>query len=176
MNESLDTAIALSVQCREESLNLLPEGAEALCKDIADNVSLPAYNFLFNPDPTSRKTVSEALWSELDKYDKILSSQPYLLGDEISLPDCLLWATLIRYDNVYARQFGLKGKSIKEDYPHLAQFAERIWKLPSKRGDTTLGEDASMEEIIRMYWQSRNIAPKAGNDPTAPQPEVLPVF
>ena len=48
--------------------------------------------------------------------------------------------------------------------------------MKSKKGDTTLGDDASMDEIIRMYWESGNLAPKAGNDPKAAAPEVLPVF
>ena len=98
------------------------------------------------------------------------------MGDQLSLPDCILWATIVRFDNVYARQFGLKGKTIKNDYPNLARFAERLWNQKSKKGDTTLGEDANLKEAIRLYWQSGNLAPHAGNDPDAPVPDQVPVF
>jgi putative glutathione S-transferase len=173
--ESLESSFALATQCSDDTVNLLPDGAEALAQDLDSNVTNAIYKFLFIPT-IHKQNVAEALWAEFDKYDKLLESQPYLLGDKLSFPDCILWATVIRFDNVYARQFGLKGKTIRQDYPNLAKFAERVWKVPSKRGDTTLGEDANLPEVTRLYWQSSHLAAQAGNDPTSPPPEILPVF
>ena len=175
-NESLDLALGLAAQCKSDDLNLMQEGTEHLAKDISSKVSVAVYKFLFNPDKDAKQKIADELWSEFEKYNQLLDKQPFVCGDKLSIADLVLWASVIRFDNVYARQFGLKGKTILKDYPSLSKFAARVWKMKSKKGDTTLGDDASMDEIIRMYWESGNLAPKAGNDPKAAAPEVLPVF
>eukprot|EP00797_Seminavis_robusta_P014638 Sro2202_g318910.2 (262) ;mRNA; r:11270-12055 len=178
-NESMDLAISLikTTQDDKSALDLLPEGAEALARDLSDKVTTAVYKYLFNPDPTAKQEVKKDLWAQFDHYEDLLGKQDHLMGSTLSLPDLVLWATLIRYDNVYARQFGIEGKSLHKDYPNLKRFARRIWNMPSKsKSGITLGEDANLPEIIRTYWQSGNLAPKAGNDPTSPPPETLPVL
>ena len=171
---------------------MLPKGAEILAKDISDNVTSAVYKYMFaSTDPGKRKVVTNQLWLEFDKYEELLTKQNYILGDTITFPDLVFWPSLIRYDNVYARQFGIKGKSIKEDYPNLKKYIERIWNIqtvaarattntdPSTKTTTsqttTLGGDANLNEIIRTYWQS-TISRAAGSDPKSPPPKSIPIF
>jgi glutathionyl-hydroquinone reductase len=173
-NESIDIAIALS------GSSLLPHGAKALARDLADKITLLPYKYVLANDPTQKEAIAVQLWTLFDKYEALLGTQPYIMGNRITLPDCILWISLIRYDNVYARMFGgvLDTKIITRDYPNLAKFVKRIWNTPCSKDVTrTLGDDVDMPEVVRLYWQSYQIAPLAGHDPSSPPPEtLLPVF
>lgn len=182
-NESLELAVLLAKT--SDTPSLLPEGAEPLAKDISDNLSNAVYKFLFASTPEAEEEIQTSLHHQFDHYEALLQEQPYLMGDQIALPDCVLWPTLIRYDNVYARQFGIPGQTVKLHYPALTEYIQRIWELPCHSGSsdgtaaistTTLGQDANLPEAVRMYWQSETISPKAGNDPKAPVPPLLSLF
>jgi glutathionyl-hydroquinone reductase len=173
-NESIDIAIALS------SSSLLPPGAKDLAKDLAKEITLLPYKYVLATDSSQKEVIASQLWTLFDKYEALLGSQSYILGDKITLPDCILWISLIRYDNIYARMFGgvLSTKTITREYPNLANFVQRIWNRPcAKNATRTLGDDVEMSEVVRLYWQSHHIAPLAGHDPSSPPPEtLLPVF
>ena len=161
----------------ENSTKLLPPGAEELAKELSQSVTMLPYKFLMSG---KKPELGDQLWAELSKYEQQFAEkkQPFLMGDHISVPDCILWATLLRYDNIYARQFGLNdGKTIKDNFPNLTAYAARIWNTPSKLSSGgTLGEEARLPEIIRMYWQSEDISPLAGNDSKSDVPETVSLF
>lgn len=141
-HESLEAAIALARQCKTDDLDLLPPGTIELATDISDKVTIALYKILFNPDATAKAAIASDLWAEFENYNKLLSTQPLLMGEKLSLPDCVLWATVIRYDDMYARQFGIQGRSILTDYPHLAAFAKRMWNIPTKSDPSkTIGDE-----------------------------------
>jgi glutathionyl-hydroquinone reductase len=167
-NESLDVCVALAQQ---HAPTLLPDGAEALAKEVGTITMLP-YLYLIKGKPME---LAQQFWRELDQYEKRLAQNPYLMGDTLTLPDCILWITMIQMDNIYTRQFGLPEKTIQGDYPNLRDFVERIWNLPSSSG-STVGEDANLPEIIRMSWNSEAMAPLAGNDPTSEPPPMISLF
>lgn len=179
-NASLELAVLLAKT--EESQSLLPEGAEKLAKEIDSGVTNPVYKFLFASTREAKEEIRTQLLLQLDRYEALLRDQPYVMGEKITLPDVVLWPSLIRYDNVYARQFGMTGRTIKEHYPSLTRYIQRIWELPC--GDSSIedcnsssiGRDANLPEAVRSYWQSEPISQHALNDPTAPIPPVLALF
>lgn len=147
-----------------------------MARELSDKVSLSVHRFLFASDPSAKQKLQSKLHAELDKYEKVLNNQCYLLGDQISLADCVLWPTLIRMDNSYSRQFGLEGKSIRKDCPNLHHYIQRIGSIYARMSGRKLSVDANLPEVIRMYWESSVLAPKTGNDPKSPVPETIPVF
>ncbi|CAB9506511.1 Glutathione S-transferase [Seminavis robusta] len=174
-NESLDIAVAMAQS--DNSKTLLPEGATDLAQELANITMLP-YKYLMTKDATQKQDIVDQLEATLDKYESLLGTQPYLLGEHISLPDCILWITLIRFDNVYGRIFGIlsSSKTIQSDYPNLTKYVERIWKTPSQSSKTTLGDEIDMPELVRLYWVSPTIGALCSHDQSLPPPPVLDLF
>eukprot|EP00927_Polykrikos_kofoidii_P059789 TRINITY_DN5491_c0_g1_i6.p1 TRINITY_DN5491_c0_g1~~TRINITY_DN5491_c0_g1_i6.p1 ORF type:complete len:289 (+),score=24.31 TRINITY_DN5491_c0_g1_i6:66-869(+) len=151
---------------------LVPEGAEAFASEISNMLVTAPYRFLNATSGDEKDQAREAMFAQLERFDAMLATSPFAMGDQLTLPDIVLWPALIRYDNVYARQFGLTGKSIQFDFLNLHRYIQRVASYPTPSG-STLGADANLPDIVRLYWQSENLSPKAGNDPTAPVPEVI---
>lgn len=173
-NESLELAAMLAKT--EESKSMIPEGAETLAREISDGVTSQVYKFILVPEPAAKEEVRRQLFLQLDHYEALLEKQTYVMGDQITLPDVVLWPSLIRYDNIYARQFGIVGRTVRQNYPALTRYIQRIWELPIRDGSSSVGQDVNLPEAVRMYWQSEVLSVPAGNDPSAPVPPVLSLF
>ena len=65
----------------------------------------------------------------LDILNMILSTSPYLNGNELTKSDLLLFPTIVRFDVGYACAFHLNLRSIKNSYPFITNWAIRIYNL-----------------------------------------------
>jgi putative glutathione S-transferase len=70
----------------------------------------------------------ESVFGTLDQLDTRLSDQTFLMDEAITLADLRLFATLVRFDTVYATHFRCTRKRIV-DYPSLWRFARRIYQM-----------------------------------------------
>lgn len=83
------------------------------------------FGFLFSPDTTDemKRTVVEQLGKKLDYIDQRLGSGPFLMGEELTLPDPYLFVIT-----------GWTDKMIGLDrWPNLKAFRERMRQRPSVR-------------------------------------------
>ena len=69
------------------------------------------------------------LFTTLDRLNDLLTTQPYLCGDALTLADIRLFTTLIRFDLVYHNLFKCNRRQIR-DYPHLLGYLKTIYQLP----------------------------------------------
>ena len=88
-----------------------------------------------------------ALFGTLDRLERRLANQRYLLGDKITEADVRLWVTLARFDAVYYSHFKCNLRRIS-DYPNLWGYARDLYALPAFR-DTT-----KFDQIKRHYYMT----------------------
>ncbi|MCI1985024.1 MAG: glutathione S-transferase C-terminal domain-containing protein [Lactobacillus sp.] len=75
------------------------------------------------------------VFAELAKLDERLADQPFLLGEQLTLADATLFATLVRFDAGYVPVFHT-NKYLLTDYKHLWRYARRLFALPAFGGTT----------------------------------------
>ncbi len=69
------------------------------------------------------------LFDTLDRIDRLLATQSYLCGNQLTLADVRLFTTLIRFDLVYYTLFKCNRRRIL-DYPHLRVYLRDFYQLP----------------------------------------------
>jgi len=70
------------------------------------------------------------VFAALDKLEKRLSNQKYLLGDRITEADWRLLPTLVRFDIGYFSAFKCNLRALR-DYPHLSRYLQDVVNLPN---------------------------------------------
>lgn len=68
------------------------------------------------------------LFEALDRVDEILSTNRYLMGDQLTEPDWRLFVTLIRFDSVYFSLFKANRKRI-EEYSNISGYLRELYQL-----------------------------------------------
>ena len=79
--------------------------------------------------------------------EKQLSDRPFLLGDRISEPDLVLFASLLRYDAIYLPLFKCTGQRI-EDSAVLTAYIKRMFEIPG------VSETFDLELTMTHYYVS----------------------
>ena len=93
------------------------------------------------------------LFAALDALEARLSSQRYLLGDELTEADWRLFPTLIRFDAVYHGHFKTNRKRL-EDYPALSSYVRDLYQQPG------VAETVDFDHIkVHYYVSQRSINP-----------------
>lgn len=93
------------------------------------------------------------LFNALDELEERLSSQRYLLGDELTEADWRLFPTLIRFDAVYHGHFKTNRNRL-EDYPVLSSYVRDLYQQPG------VAETVDFDHIkVHYYVSQRSINP-----------------
>jgi putative glutathione S-transferase len=87
------------------------------------------------------------LFESLDWLEERLSSQRYLVGDQITEADWRLFTTLVRFDAVYHLHFKCNRRRIT-DYPNLWAYTRELYQVPGVAGTVNL------DHIVRHYHYS----------------------
>ena len=179
-NESIDLAIALArldgadVAASADALlgGLSEEEMVAEMRKHGDAVASPPYKFIKCATEDERAAVVEGLTAEFTAREELLGARKFVLGDHLTLADASLWSKLVRYDNVYCRQFGLGEKfALLTSWPHLLAYVRRVAAACPR-----LVDELQMPLINKIYWQSGTYSPLCGNDPTSPVPATIELF
>ena len=85
------------------------------------------------------------VYATLQALEDRLSRQTYLFGDAMTAADVRLFATLVRYDTVYATHFRCTRYRIT-DLPALWRFTRRIYQMPG------VAQTVDFDEIRRGYY------------------------
>jgi putative glutathione S-transferase len=99
----------------------------------------------FSTDQAEYETIVQRMFVTLDDLDTRLGSTRYLFGDQPVETDWRLFATLLRFDAVYAIHFKCSlGRIV--DYPNLWPFARDLYQQPG------IAETVRFDEIRRHYY------------------------
>ena len=94
------------------------------------------------------------LFDTLDWLEDRLSSQPFLMGKQLTEVDWRLFPSLVRFDSVYHLHFKCNRKRII-DYPNLWDYARALYQHPG------ISDTVNMSHITRHYHYSHaNINPQ----------------
>ena len=142
---------AFNAVARNKDVDLFPKEIEAehakLCDCLYDNVNNGVYKAGFatrqGPYEISCKKVFEAL----DKLEKCLSRNRYLLGNRIVEADWRLFCTLVRFDVVYHGHFKCNIRRII-DYRNLQGYLMDLYQQPG------IAETVNFDHIKRHYYMT----------------------
>jgi len=85
------------------------------------------------------------LFDALDHWESVLETQRYLAGDTLTLADFRLFATLVRFDQVYHTHFKCNRRRLV-DYPNLWNHTKEVYQLPG------VAETVNMAHIKEHYY------------------------
>lgn len=87
------------------------------------------------------------LFEGLDKVEKILSNNEYLLGNNLTEADWRLFVTLVRFDAVYFGHFKCNLKRIS-DYPNMGRYLKKLYNISGIAGTVKI------DQIKEHYYRS----------------------
>jgi putative glutathione S-transferase len=133
------------------TLDLYPENLrtkiDIVNEEIYSDVNNGVYKTGFALNQETYESAVTTLFKRLDKLDKILETNKYLLGDELTEADLRLVPTLLRFDIVYFGHFKCNLKLIR-DYKNLSRYLNELYEIPA------IKETTNFEHIKRHYYYS----------------------
>lgn len=125
----------------------LRKGIDAVNKPIYNNINNGVYRCGFSTTQAAYERAFDRLFNELDQVEKKLSTNRYLLGNQVTEADWRLFTTLIRFDAVYVGHFKCNLKRIF-DYPNLSNYMRELYQQPG------IAETVDIDYIKRHYYYS----------------------
>jgi glutathionyl-hydroquinone reductase len=146
-NSSADIMLAFDGAGDGDSLypSALAQDIDGLIVQIFDGLSNAVYRAGLAERQDAYDGAIEQVFGTLDWLETRLSGQRYLFGDQLTLADLRLFATLVRFDTVYATHFRCTRKRIV-DYPSLWRFARRMYQMVGVK------QTVDFEDIIEGYY------------------------
>lgn len=118
---------------------------DALNSRIYDGLSNAVYRAGLAEQQGAYDEAIEIVFSTLDDLEARLSGQAFLFGADLVETDLRLFATLVRFDTVYATHFRCTRKRLV-DYPALWRYARRLYQLPG------VAQTVDFDEIRKGYY------------------------
>ncbi|MEX0309070.1 MAG: glutathione S-transferase C-terminal domain-containing protein [Tateyamaria sp.] len=129
-------AISPAIDLRPD--DLAPD-VDALTQRIFDGLSNAVYRAGKSQRQDEYDQAVDLVFATLDELEDRLDGRTYLFGETLTLADIRLFATLVRFDTVYATHFRCTRKRLV-DYPHLWRFTRRIFQMPGIRDTVDFDE------------------------------------
>ena len=105
------------------------------------------YRCGFSRDQKDYDEHAERIGKAIPQLEQQLSDRPFLLGDRISEPDLVLFASLVRYDAIYLPLFKCTAHRI-EDSAVLSAYIKRILRIPG------VSETFDLKSTMTHYYVS----------------------
>lgn len=140
----------------------LREEIDSLNVRIYNSINNGVYKAGFASSQEAYEDAVIALFESLDWLEKILESQRYLTGDQITEADWRLFTTLVRFDPVYVGHFKCNLKRLV-DYPNLWAYTRDLYQLPG------IAETINMYHIKQHYYGSHPSVNPTGVVPLGPR-------
>ncbi|MFC3890151.1 glutathione S-transferase family protein [Lentzea rhizosphaerae] len=165
-NDYPQITLDFSLRWRPES-TLYPEHLrdeiDAWIEPIFHNVNNGVYKAGFATSQEAYEDAYTALFAELDRIEEHLSTNTFLVGDQLTEADIRLWTTLVRFDAVYHGHFKCNRNKLTE-MPNLWAYAKRLYE---KFGDTV-----DWDHIKRHYYVTHHQINPTGIVPAGPDPQA----
>lgn len=150
----------------DASLDFYPEPLRAEIDEVNalvyDNVNNGVYRAGFATTQEAYEEAFSQLFATLDKLEDRLSSQRYLVGNQLTEADWRLFTTLVRFDAVYVGHFKCNLRRI-EDYPSLSNYLRELFQVPG------IAETVNMLHIKAHYYGSHKTINPSGIVPVGPK-------
>ncbi|MGI9435129.1 MAG: glutathione S-transferase family protein [Geminicoccaceae bacterium] len=115
--------------------------------EIYDHVNNGVYKSGFATTQEAYEDAVVPLFQTLDKLERRLADQRYLVGDKVTEADWRLFTTLVRFDPVYVGHFKCNLKRIA-DYPNLFAYTRELYQWPG------IAETVDFHHIKNHYYGS----------------------
>jgi glutathionyl-hydroquinone reductase len=129
--------------------DLIPEAIEPeiqpLIQTIFDGLSNAVYRAGLAERQDEYDAAVDTVFSTMDILEMRLSEDTFLFGSKITVADLRLFASLVRFDTVYATHFRCTRKRLV-DYAALWRFTRQIYQMPGIR------ETVDFDEIRFGYY------------------------
>jgi putative glutathione S-transferase len=106
------------------------------------------------------------LFAALDQLEERLSSQTFLVGEQLTEADWRLFTTLVRFDYVYYGAFRCNKRRIV-DYPHLWRFVRQLYAMPG------IADTTDVWSIKAHYYASGKLLKQTQIVPLGPEIDFL---
>lgn len=128
---------------------------------IYETVNNGVYRAGFATSQQAYDKAATLLFSALDDLEERLSTQRYLVGEQLTEADIRLFTTLIRFDPVYVSHFKCDRKRIA-DYPALSGYVRDIYQING------IAETVCFDHIKQHYFTSHKMINPTGIIPVGP--------
>ncbi|MFB6097164.1 MAG: glutathione S-transferase family protein [Haloferacaceae archaeon] len=142
----------------ERDVDLYPpelrDDVDRLIDDIYGPINNGVYRAGFAESQDAYEAAVDDLFDALDHWEEVLGTQRFLAGDRLTEADVAMFATLVRFDDVYHTHFKCNRRAIHE-YPNLWNYTKELYQLPG------VARTVNMDHIRRHYYASHgDINPK----------------
>ena len=161
---------AFDEYAKNRSLDFYPEALreeiDLINELIYENVNNGVYRAGFATTQTAYEKAYNQLFDTLDELEERLSSQRYLVGNQITEADWRLFTTLVRFDAVYYSHFKTNKKRLI-DYPNLWGYTRDLYQVPG------VAQTVNMDHIKTHYFGSHSSINPTGIVPRGPEIDFL---
>ncbi|MEO0496552.1 MAG: glutathione S-transferase C-terminal domain-containing protein [Pseudomonadota bacterium] len=146
-NSSEDIILAFDAISRSMDLRPTDIGAEIdiWTQRIFSGLSNAVYRAGKSQQQDEYDEAVDLVFKTLDELEARLGGRTFLFGEALRLADIRLFATLVRFDTVYATHFRCTRKRLV-DYPRLWRFTRQIFQMPG------IEQTVDFEEIRFGYY------------------------
>ncbi|MEM8663164.1 MAG: glutathione S-transferase C-terminal domain-containing protein [Pseudomonadota bacterium] len=123
----------------------LGDDIDSLTSTIFDGLSNAVYRAGLAERQDEYDAAVDTVFATMEALDARLTHQRFLFGEALTTADVRLFATLVRFDTVYATHFRCTRRRLV-DYPALWRFTRRLYQHPGVR------ETVDFAEIRRGYY------------------------
>ncbi|PCH35107.1 glutathione S-transferase [Wolfiporia cocos MD-104 SS10] len=156
------------------ALDFYPENLRAQIDEVNewvyDTVNNGVYKSGFARTQSAYEAAVRPLFVSLDRLEKMLEGNEYLIGGQLTEADIRLFVTIVRFDPVYVGHFKCNLRTIRDGYPALHRWLRKLyWTVPAFK------ETCNFEHIkTHYYWSHPSINPTR-IIPVGPIPDILPL-
>lgn len=133
------------------------DAIDAMNAHIYDGLNNGVYRCGFAGSQMAYNAAYREVFAELDRLERILANQRFLLGAAITESDWRLFSTLLRFDLAYYSRFRCNLKRVV-DYPNLWAYARDLYQQPR------VAETVDWEAFKGIYWSGTGIIPLGPED------------
>ena len=133
----------------QAQVDFYPQHLQSVIDRVIDKIYQPINNGVYRAGFASTQSAYEEavreLFAALEHWSEILSQQPYLCGDVITLADWCMFTTLFRFDLAYYGIFKCNLKRLV-DYPHLWNYCRDLYQQPG------VANVSSISHVKELYY------------------------
>lgn len=144
----------------------LRDEIDAINQVVYHNVNNGVYRSGFATTQQAYERAFDRLFNTMDELEKRLSTQRYLVGDQITEADWRLFTTFVRFDAVYYSHFKTNKKRLI-DYPNLWAYTRELYQIPG------VLETVNMDHIKTHYFGSHRSINPTGIVPKGPEIDFM---
>jgi putative glutathione S-transferase len=150
-NESIEIMREFATAFEGNGVDLYPadlrDEIDAVVEAIYDPINNGVYRAGFAGTQAAYENAVTELFDALDRWDDVLADQRYLVGDgeRLTLADLRLFATLVRFDQVYHTHFKCNRKLVSQ-YDNLWPYVRDVYQTPG------VAKTVNMAHIKEHYY------------------------